>query len=179
MPCRNARPAIATSPSAYGRSRAWRKHRICIEFGCLAAVDRKQRGLGEPETFASGVHGKSRRGFFQLQRKTRRDPGGRSFRTSRSSCDGECSGAIPKQGKWLRHTVGGHFAYIAVPTNIRALTAFGHQVTDLWRRTLQRRSQKDGAMWGRIAQLADDHLPKRLQPSSIAECPLRRQKFEV
>lgn len=63
---------------------------------------------------------------------------------------------IPKQGKWLGQTVGGHFAYFAVPTNIRAPTAFRYRVIDLWRRSLQRRSQKDGATWERIAQLAND-----------------------
>jgi RNA-directed DNA polymerase len=31
-----------------------------------------------------------------------------------------------------------------VPTNSRALSAFRHYVVDLWRRTLRRRSQKDG-----------------------------------
>lgn len=35
-----------------------------------------------------------------------------------------------------------------------------YRVIDLWRRTLQRRSQKDGATWERIAQLANDYLPK-------------------
>ena len=44
----------------------------------------------------------------------------------------------------------GHFAYYAVPTNSRALSAFRHHVTDLWRRTLRRRSQKDGFTWDRM-----------------------------
>ena len=48
-----------------------------IEFGRHAATNRKRRGLGKPETFAilgfTFICGKSRRGYFQLQRKTRRD----------------------------------------------------------------------------------------------------------
>ena len=48
-----------------------------IEFGRFAAVDRKRRGLGKPETFAflgfTFICGKSRQGSFQLHRKTRRD----------------------------------------------------------------------------------------------------------
>ena len=48
-----------------------------IEFGRFAAVDRKRRGLGKPETFAflgfTFICGKSRQGPFQLHRKTRRD----------------------------------------------------------------------------------------------------------
>ena len=31
---------------------------------------------------------------------------------------------IPEPGEWLRQVVTGHFAYFAVPTNIRALSAF-------------------------------------------------------
>src|SRR5919205_117426 len=67
---------------------------------------------------------------------------------------------IPEQGRWLRQVVTGFFAYHAVPTNGRALAAFRYHVLDLWRRTLRRRSQKDGATWERIAKIADDWLPK-------------------
>ena len=67
--------------------------------------------------------------------------------------------SIPQQGKWLRQIVGGHYAYFAVPTNIRALIALRYRVVDLWRRSLRRRSQKDGATWERIAKIADDYLP--------------------
>jgi hypothetical protein len=41
-----------------------------------------------------------------------------------------------RQAARLSQTVGGHFAYFAVPTNIRALTAFRYRAIDLWRRTL-------------------------------------------
>ncbi len=48
-----------------------------IEFGRFAAVDRKRRGLGKPETFAflgfTFICGKSRKGRFQLRRKTQGD----------------------------------------------------------------------------------------------------------
>ena len=48
-----------------------------IEFGRHAAADRKQLGLSKPETFTflgfTFICGRTRRGRFQLQRKTRRD----------------------------------------------------------------------------------------------------------
>lgn len=135
-----------------------------IEFGRLAAVDRKRRGLGKPETFAflgfTLICGKSRRGHFQLQRKTRGDRMRAKLQGIKVELRRRMHWPIPKQGKWLSQIVGGHFAYFAVPTNIRALTAFRYRVIDLWRRTLQRRSQKDGATWERVAQLANDYLPK-------------------
>ena len=62
---------------------------------------------------------------------------------------------IPDQGKWLRQVVLGYFMYHAVPTNGHALGAFRFHVTELWRRTLQRRSQKDRTSWERITKLAE------------------------
>src|ERR1035441_4387168 len=50
-------------------------------------------------------------------------------------------------------------AHYAVPKNSRALSAFRHYVTDLWRRTLRRRSQKDGFTWKRMTKLVADWLP--------------------
>ena len=41
----------------------------------------------------------------------------------------------------------------------RALSAFRHYVIDLWRRTLRRRSQKDGFTWERMTKLVADWLP--------------------
>lgn len=48
-----------------------------LEFSRVAAANRQRRGIGKPETFAvlgfTFICGKTRRGAFQLQRKTRRD----------------------------------------------------------------------------------------------------------
>lgn len=50
---------------------------LLIEFSRHAAVARKKRGLGKPETFMflgfTHICGRSRRGNFLLERKTRRD----------------------------------------------------------------------------------------------------------
>jgi hypothetical protein len=78
------------------------------------------------------------------------------------------------QGKWLGQVVNGFFNYQALPTNSRALSAFRFFVTDLWRQTLRRRSQKDGTTWERITRLADDWLP---QPKILHPWP--QQRFAV
>jgi hypothetical protein len=52
------------------------------------------------------------------------------------------------------------FAYHAVPTNFRVLSAFRHHVVELWRRALLRRSQKDRTSWTDMDRLADRWLPK-------------------
>src|SRR5215471_5425271 len=128
-----------------------------------SAVNRKQRGLSRPDTFAflgfTFICSKSRRGFFQLQRKTRRDRLQAKLQEIKAELRLRMHQTIPDQGHWLKQVVTGHFAYYAVPTNSRALSAFRHYVTDLWRRTLRRRSQQDGFTWDRMTKLADDWLP--------------------
>ncbi|MER8556653.1 group II intron reverse transcriptase/maturase [Mesorhizobium sp. M1217] len=135
-----------------------------IEFGRFAAVDRKQRGLGKSETFAflgfTFICGKSRKGRFLLKRKTRGDRMRVKLKDIKAELRRRMHWPIPEQGKWLRQVVTGHFAYYAVPTNGGALAAFRHHVTDLWRRTLRRRSQRDGFTWARMTKLTDDWLPK-------------------
>jgi len=134
-----------------------------IEFGRRAAVNRTNRGVSRPDTFAflgfTFICSKSRRGFFQLQRKTRRDRMRAKLQEIKAELRRRMHQTIPDQGHWLRQVVTGHFAYYAVPTNSRALSAFRHYVTDLWRRTLRRRSQKDGFTWDRMTKLANDWLP--------------------
>lgn len=66
---------------------------------------------------------------------------------------------IPVQGRWLGQAVSGYFNYYAVPTNSRVLHAFRFFVTDLWRGSLRRRSQKDGMTWEQIMRIANDWLP--------------------
>ncbi|MGH8256392.1 MAG: group II intron reverse transcriptase/maturase, partial [Steroidobacteraceae bacterium] len=135
-----------------------------IEFGRFAAASREKRGLGKPETFnflgLTFICGKSRRGQFLIHRKTRRDRMRAKLQDVKEQLQRRRHQPIPEQGKWLRQVVMGHFAYYAVPTNSRALSAFRHHVVDLWRRSLRRRSQKDHTTWDRIAAIADDWLPK-------------------
>ena len=135
-----------------------------IEFGRHAAARRAERGLGKPETFDflgfTFVCGKSRRGRFLIKRKTRRDRMRAKLREITKEMRRRMHQPIPEQGKWLRQVVTGFFAYHAVPTNGRALGAYRYHVTNLWRRSLRRRSQKDHTTWARVTKLADDWLPR-------------------
>ena len=135
-----------------------------IEFGRHAAANRERRGLGKPETFNflgfTFICGKSRRGKFLLKRKTRRDRMRAKLQAIKQELRQRRHQPIPVQGKWLRQVVKGYFNYHAVPTNSRALAAFRFFVTELWQRSLRRRSQKDGTTWQQITQLAKDWLPK-------------------
>src|SRR3979409_881541 len=135
-----------------------------IEFGRHAAANRERRGLGKPETFNflgfTFICGKSRRGKFLLKRKTRRDRMRAKMQAIKQELRQRRHQPIPVQGEWLRKGVKGYFNYYAVPTNNQALAAFRFFVTELWQRSLRRRSQKDGTTWEQITQLAKDWLPK-------------------
>jgi RNA-directed DNA polymerase len=135
-----------------------------IEFGRYAAENRKRRGLGKPQTFNflgfTFICGKTRRGKFQVKRKSRRDRMRMKLQVIKQELRRRMHQPIPVQGKWLKQVVTGYFNYHAVPTNSRALTAFRFFVTELWRRALRRRSQMDGMRWERITQCANDWLPK-------------------
>ena len=135
-----------------------------IEFGRFAAERRKRHGLGKPETFNflgfTFICNKTRAGRFQIQRKTRADRMRAKLQEIKQEMRRRMHQPILEQGRWLERVVRGYFNYHAVPTNGQALEVFRHHVTDLWRRTLRRRSQKDRVTWARMTQLVDDWLPK-------------------
>ena len=134
-----------------------------MEFGRFAADRRKRRGQGKPETFTflgfTFICGKSRSGSYQLQRKTRTDRMRDKLSEIKTQMRKRMHASIPEQGKWLRSVVTGFFAYHAVPTNQRALSAFRYHVVELWRKSLRRRSQKTNLTWERMTQLVNDWLP--------------------
>jgi group II intron reverse transcriptase/maturase len=135
-----------------------------IEFGRHAAVRRKQRGLGKPETFDflgfTFICSRSRRGRFLLTRKSRRDRMRATLREIKDTLRRDMHRSLLAQGKWLGQIVKGYFAYHAVPTNGRSLQAFYYHVLRLWQRTLRRRSQKDGFTLERVRRLATTWFPK-------------------
>jgi RNA-directed DNA polymerase len=135
-----------------------------IEFGRHAAQNREKRGLGKPETFKFLgfvlICGKSRRGDFQIRRKSGRDRMRAKLQEIKEALRRRMHRPIPETGKWLAQIVTGYFTYHAVPTNSAALGAFRYRITVLWHRSLCRRSQKADLVWSRMAKLADEFLPK-------------------
>ena len=116
-------------------------------------------GVRFPRATLPFISGQSRRGAFQLQRKTRGDRMRAKLKEIKVELRRRMHHPIPEQGRWLKAVVTGFFAYHAVPTNSRALGAFRYHVTDLWRRTLRRRSQKTTMTWDRMTRLAATWLP--------------------
>lgn len=69
---------------------------------------------------------------------------------------------FPNRGAGLAQVVRGFYAYHAVPTNYRALVLFRVRITQLWKRTLIRRSQRATVRWDRMICLRDRYLPRPL-----------------
>jgi RNA-directed DNA polymerase len=134
-----------------------------IEFGRFAADRRRRRGLGKPETFKFlgfvFISGKSKTGKFAIKRKSRKDRMRTKLKAIKEVLMRNRHLPIPTLGKWLAQVVRGYFAQHAVPTNSEALREFRERVIQLLRRTLRRRSQKDGTTWERISKIANDYLP--------------------
>src|SRR5260221_9966247 len=106
-----------------------------IEFGRLAAANRKRRGLGKPETFTflgfTFICSKTRRGKFQIKRKSRRDRMRAKLQAIKQELRRSMHQPIPQRGSWLQQVVTGYFNYHAVPTNGPTLIAFLFHVTNL------------------------------------------------
>ena len=149
-----------------------------IEFGRRTATERKQRGLGKPETFNflgfTLICGKSRRGSFMIHRKTRRDRMKAKLKEVKGELRRRMHRPIPEQGKWLKQVITGFFAYHAVPTNFRALLEVPRPYQGPLAANATPTQSKDQTNWERIAKLADDFLP---QPRILHPWP--NQRFAV
>ena len=150
-----------------------------ISFGRYAAQRCRERGAGKPETFdflgfthicGEKVEGKG----FQLLRKTKRG----SVRTKLGEVKKELRRrmhvSVSEQGKWLNSVMRGHYAYFAVPTNTRALSAFRYHVARRWMKSLRRRSQRHVMTWERMVIYIDQYLPN---PKILHPWP--EQRFRV
>ena len=155
-----------------------------IEFGRFAAQNRARCGLGKPETFNflgfTHISGRSRKGGFQLRRRSRRDRMRVKLLEIKETLRRRMHDPIPQQGQWLGQVLRGYYNYHAVPTNVESLWTFRHHVTDLWRRTLRRRSQRDRTTWERMARLEADFLPSAriLHPWPDARFAVQHPRWE-
>ena len=134
-----------------------------VEFGRYAARNRRQRGLGRPETFAflGFVHicATTRTGRFMLKRITIAKRMRAKLKQLKVELRRRRHLPVPDQGRWLASVVRGHLAYYAVPTNSAAVKAFRTQVVRLWYAALRRRSQRTRLNWQRMNRLVARWLP--------------------
>lgn len=134
-----------------------------LELGRFAIANRRRRGQGKPETFEflgfTHICGHSRRGRAMLLRKTSRKKFQAKLQEIHRTLRRNLNRSIPQMGKYLRAVLRGHVAYYGVPTNGKAIAAFRYALGLIWKRVLERRSERTRVRWERIRQLIDRWLP--------------------
>ncbi len=155
-----------------------------IRFGRFAALNRKERGEGKPETFSflgfTHICSTSQNGAFQLKRRSRRDRMRATLQTVKEQLTRRKHEPVTSQGVFLRRVVMGYYAYHAVPHNDAATATFRHRIMDLWRTVLRRRSQRGYVTWNRIWQYAERWLPhpRVLHPWPDARFVVKHPRWE-
>jgi len=149
-----------------------------LEFGRYAVERRQRRGQGKPETFQFlgfvCICGRTRRGGFQLQRRTRADRMRTRLQEIKQALKLRMHSPIPEQGRWLLQVITGYFAYHAVPTNVRLIAAFRSQAIRHWLQALRRRGQKRRLDWVRMQRIAE-----RWIPAARVAHPWPERRFDV
>jgi len=139
----------------FGLSLHREKTRLIL-FGKFAAERCRRVGMRRPETFdflgfthycASG-----RDGRFIVKRKTQRKRAIRKLKELRIEVRRRMHRPVAEQHEWLSAVLRGHFAYYGVPSNMRSMASFAHEVRRLWLAALARRSQR-GMTWDRFNRL--------------------------
>ena len=135
-----------------------------IEFGKFAAERRMRRGEGKPEMFhflgfTHYCSSKRNSPGFQLGRRTQRKRMRAKLQEIKETLRRLRHTPIDEQGQWLGTVIKGYFAYFAVPTNTRLLSAFRAHISEQWYRSLRRRSQRHRLTWKRMGRLIDRFLP--------------------
>src|SRR5580700_3329961 len=136
-----------------------------IEFGRFAAIGRKQRGEGKPETFNflgfTHICGQSwKNGKFFVLRKTIRKRLLAKLKQVKIALWKRMHQSLAEVGKWLRRVVQGYFNYHAIPGNLASLRSFRREVRKRWLRVIRRRSQRSGMTWELLDRFAAEWLPE-------------------
>ncbi|EMI29292.1 RNA-directed DNA polymerase (Reverse transcriptase) [Rhodopirellula europaea SH398] len=150
-----------------------------IEFGRYAIERRSERGEGRPETFdflgfTHRCDTSAKKGWFMIRRETIASRMALTLSAIKAKLHRRRHQGIGQQGRWLGRVVRGWMAYYAVPGNVSRLRRFRDEVSRLWLRALQRRSQRHRWPWSRMKRLLRIYLP----PAKVSH-PYPDQRFRA
>jgi group II intron reverse transcriptase/maturase len=134
-----------------------------IEFGRYAEHNRRGRGDGKPPTFDflgfTHICNKTKNGHFTVLRQTMRERFQAKLKEIKLELRRRMHDSIPELGRWLGSVVAGHVRYYGVPLNSKAISAFRFAIGRLWKRSLERRSERTRISWERMSRLIARWLP--------------------
>jgi RNA-directed DNA polymerase len=95
----------------------------------------------------------SRKGYWVVKQKTAADRFRRALKRIAEWCRQYRHEPVREQWTALKRKLLGHFGYFAVIGNLRALRNFRHRVCGVWRKWLNRRSQRAHMTWEKMEGL--------------------------
>jgi RNA-directed DNA polymerase len=105
--------------------------------------------------------GKSRKGYWVVQRKTAKKKFKQAVRRVYQWCKANRHTPVKEQWRTLSRKVQGHYGYYGVTFNMRRIQGFYEQVRRSWRKWLNRRSRDRDMPWERFARLLERYpLPR-------------------
>lgn len=111
---------------------------------------------GKPATFdlLGFTHhwGRSRKGNWVIRQRTASSRLRRSLKAVTDWCRRNLHQPLALQHRRLSQMLLGHFQYYGVSANGRSLNQFKHEATRIWRKRLNRTSQKAGKTWDWMAR---------------------------
>ncbi len=136
-----------------------------IEFGRFASERRRERGDGESETFdflgfthRCGIT--KTKGWYTVERTTIAKRMRQTLAKVKLQLIKMRHVPLGDVGRWLGRVVRGWMNYFAIPGNMRRIREFIDEVSKLWYRQVQRRSQRSRCTWPRMRRLIRTYLPR-------------------
>jgi RNA-directed DNA polymerase len=114
--------------------------------------------------------GRTRRGGWAVKRKTAKDRFGRALNWVAEWCRVNRHLPVREQHQGLTLKLRGHFQYYGIIGNSHALKRFLFEVTRVWHKWLNRRSQRGNMPWDRFNRLLDRHSLPYPRSSHPAAC---------
>jgi group II intron reverse transcriptase/maturase len=102
--------------------------------------------------------GRTRKGRWVVKRKTAPKRFTRAVKAIAQWCRAHRHESIAEQHRTLGRKLRGHCAYYGITGNAPALARFRHEITRVWQRWLNRRSQRKAMSWERFQKLLQ-HYP--------------------
>ena len=158
------RKALAERLAKFGLELHPEKTRV-FRFGRFAHEHVNDDGRSRPETFDflgfTHIASKNRSGAFLLARRTSRKKRRAKLARIREELKVRRHQSPKWQHEWLCAVLRGHYAYYAVPTNMRALRSYRDAIESAWLRQMQRRSQRARFNRNRLRRFVEKYpLPK-------------------
>jgi len=165
---RRVMDALPKRFAEYGLTLHPEKTRL-VEFRRPKPPPSKNDGGARPGTFDllgfTHFWGLSRKGKWVVKRRTARARFSRALKKITEWCRWHRHDSVKQQWAALKQKLRGHFGYFGIRHNFRALNRFRESVKRIWRKWLDRRSQRARMSWKRFEQLLNRYPlpPARIQ----------------